>query len=56
MEQIKCTCERNNTIAERDDCGNVHVQCRGCKEKTKIEPHNGTADDIKNQAINYNKE
>ena len=39
VEQIRCDCHgRQKIIAERDDDGNVYVQCRGCREKVKIEP------------------
>ena len=35
MEQIRCNCERESIIAEKDDEA-VYVQCRSCKEKTAI--------------------
>jgi len=38
IEQIRCDCHGHTKIvAERDEQGNIYVQCRGCKEKIKIE-------------------
>ena len=37
MEQIRCDCHFKNVVAEKDNEA-VYVQCRGCKEKVKIEP------------------
>jgi len=38
MEKVTCTCHGGQKIiAERDDKGNLYVQCRHCKQKVKIE-------------------
>ena len=48
IEQIRCNChDRAKIVAERDEQGNVYVQCRGCKEKIKIEPIKESREDEK---------
>ena len=39
IEQIRCDCHFKNVIAERDVHG-IYIQCRGCKEKKRIDTSN----------------